>query len=207
MGVNLTYYNKSNDKNNSKIVIFQKNVNTDFDELAVAWRVIENCGHGDRHPFYVPFGLSVDGKDSYGNYTPNLAAENGTVYEIAMDASGHVLREATDQSGRSGKEVQVKNSLDRGAVDANCYKDGKLLAKKTSVAPGQKAVFQFQPVIYMGVVSQVTEGEVMNSAIISSINTKFSLLGIKSADIILTGGGPGKGSTPFEFSMENVKYV
>ena len=81
------------------------------------------------------------------------------------------------------------------------------MAKKTSVAPGQTAVFQFLPVIFMGVVSQVTEGEVMNSAIISSINTKFSLLGIKSADIILTGGGPGKGSTPFEFSMENIKYV
>ncbi|MBT9441299.1 MAG: hypothetical protein IV087_05435 [Acidovorax sp.] len=44
----------------------------------------------------------------------------------------------------------------------------------------------------------------MNSAIISNINTELSLLGIASADIVMTGGGPGANSTPFAFNLENI---
>lgn len=204
MGVQLDFYNRSNDKNNSKIVIFQKNVNPDFKELAVAWTVIENCGYGDHHPFYLPFGLSIDAKDSWGNYSKKLEAENGTLYELALDGSGNVLREAVDQTGASPVEVQLLNSLSSGAIDANCYKDGKLLASKTTIAPRQKAVFEFQPVIWIGVVSQVQEGEVMNSAIISSINTRFTLAGYKSASIVMTGGGPGADSKAFVFELDNI---
>jgi hypothetical protein len=44
----------------------------------------------------------------------------------------------------------------------------------------------------------------MDSAIISNIDTEISLLGLASADIIMTGGGPGQNSTPFEFQLANV---
>jgi hypothetical protein len=36
------------------------------------------------------------------------------------------------------------------------------------------------------------QGRMMNSPIISQINSELSLLGISSADIVMTGGGPGK---------------
>ena len=42
------------------------------------------------------------------------------------------------------------------------------------------------------------------SAVVSNINTEISLLGIASADIVMTGGGPGANSTPFAFSLQNV---
>ena len=70
--------------------------------------------------------------------------------------------------------------------------------------PWQKAVFEFKPTIWIGVASQVVQGQVMNSAIISNINTELSLLGIASADIVMTGGGPGANSTPFAFNLENI---
>jgi hypothetical protein len=41
----------------------------------------------------------------------------------------------------------------------------QLVVTRTQVAPGLKAVFQFQPRIWIGVVSQVGQGEVLNSAI------------------------------------------
>ena len=47
-------------------------------------------------------------------------------------------------------------------------------------------------------------GKLMNSAVISSINTELSLLGIASADIVMTGGGSTKTATPFRFTLENV---
>jgi hypothetical protein len=100
--------------------------------------------------------------------------------------------------------VQVLNALPKGAINVGCYKDGKLLALKTSIAPQQKAVFEFKPTLWIGVVSQIEQGQVMNSAILSHINTEISLLGIASADIVMTGGGPGSNSTPFAFNLENV---
>jgi hypothetical protein len=100
--------------------------------------------------------------------------------------------------------VQLRNDLQKGAINATIYKDGRNLATKTSVAPGQKAVFEFKPTIWIGAVSQVVEGQVMNSAIMSDVNTELSLLGIASADIVMTGGGPGTNSTAFTFNLENV---
>jgi hypothetical protein len=200
--IQLNFINNSNDSNNSQIVIFQKNVATNFAELAVAWRVIQYCGQGDNHPFIFPMEMTVSASDSYGNYSPQFAAQNGQLFSMNTAASGNQLV----QSGSTGDstEVQVVNSLPAGAINANIYKDGSLLATKTGIAPQQKAVFQFKPTIWIGVASQVVQGKVMNSAIISSVNTELALLGITSADIVMTGGGPGPNSSPFQFSLQNV---
>lgn len=201
--IKLNFINKSADTNNSSIVIFQQNVAEDFGEIAIAWRVIENCGRLDNHPFTYPMNFMVSSSDSYGNYTPQLNASNGQAFDMIKDTSGDILQLSTTPA-TSANEVEIRNNLCAGAIDGNCYKDGKLLAAKTGLAPGQKAVFEFQPTIYIGVVSQVVEGDVMNSAIISQINTQINLFGITSADIVMTGGGPGSTSAPFNFSLENI---
>lgn len=202
MDIQLNFINNSNDANNSQVVIFQKNVATDFDELAVAWQVIQYCGQGDNHPFVFPMAMSVGASDSYGNYTPQLPAQNGQLFSMQLTPSGDKL--AQTGAATSMTEVQVLNALQKGAINASCYKAGRLLATKTSIAPQQKAVFQFKPTIWIGVASQVVQGQVMNSAIISSVNTELSLLGIASADIVMTGGGPGPNSTPFQFNLDNI---
>jgi hypothetical protein len=48
---------------------------------------------------------------------------------------------------------------------------------------------------------------VVDSAILSNINTEISLFGIASADIIMTGGGTGPDETPFVFTLTNVQYA
>ena len=202
MNVQLNFVNNSNDMNNSEVVMFQKNVATNFDELAVAWQVIKYCGPGDNHPFTFPMGMQVGASDSYGNYTPQLEAQNGQLYLMRLTSTGDRLVAAG--SGTSSKEGQVLNELPKGAITASIYKDGKLLAIKTSIAPQQKAVFEFKPTIWIGVASQIVQGQVMNSAIIANINTELSLLGIASADIVMTGGGSGANAKPFDFHLENI---
>jgi hypothetical protein len=202
MDVKLNFIDNSNDANNSQVVICQKNVTTNFDELVVAWTVIQNCGQGDNHPFNYPMAMAVGASDSWGNYTPQLDAQNGQLFQVALTASGDTLSYAGQ--GSSSREVQVLNNLAKGAINAGVYKDGKLLAIKTNIAPEQKAVFEFKPTIWIGVASQVEQGQVMNSAIISNINTELSLLGIASADIVMTGGGSGANSAPFTFNLENI---
>ena len=123
MDIALNFINNSNDANNSQIVIFQKNAAADVDEQPVAWKVIENCGRGDNHPFVLPLANEVTASDRQ---------------------------------------------------------------------------------IWIRVVPQVQEGDVMDFAATSQVDTELSLLGIASADIVMTGGGRGANSTPFQFSLENV---
>ncbi|KRA56717.1 aromatic ring-opening dioxygenase LigA [Caulobacter sp. Root655] len=205
MDIKLNFINHSNDANNSEVVIFAKNVATSVGETAVAWTVIQNCGQGDNHPFTYPMTTQVGASDSWGNFTPPQDAADGQQFSMVLESSGDVLRESGPAA--SPNEIEVLNNLPKGAINAGIYKSGKLYAQETTIAPQQKAVFQFKPTIWIGVASQVVQGEVMNTAIVSEINNEISLLGVASADIVMTGGGPGAESTPFQFSLQNVTFA
>lgn len=203
--IKLNLVNASADCNNSSVVIFQKNVVPSVQELAVAWLVVENFGIGWNHPFDYHYGLQASASDSWGNYVPPQDTDNGALWKVGKSCSG-------DQFAQAGAaavptEVHILNGLEIGAINANIYRSGKLLATKTGVAPGQLAAFRFKPVIYIGVVSQVEQGQVLDSAILTNINTTVNLSGLASADIVMTGGGPGKYSTPFTFTLRNQVYM
>lgn len=203
MDIQLNLINHSNDVANSQVLIFQKNEATNFGELAIAWKVITNCGVGCNHPFLFPLKFEVCSSDSDGNYTRKMLATNGNKFAVEMGRSGHILRLTSEQTA-SVTEVELKNNLSQGSVSANVFKDGKLLAKHSIISPAQKVVFQFLPKIFIAVVSDVQQGEEINTAVLSDINTEFDLLGINSADIIMTGGGGGKMATQFRFELDNV---
>jgi hypothetical protein len=203
--IKLNFINHSNDLNNSEIVIFQKNATAlATHETAVAWRVIRNCGAGDNHPFIYPMATSVAAADSWGNYTPQMNANPGDLFEMIRSSSGDTLQ----YKGADGstEEIGLLNNLDSGAISANIYKDGKLLATKTGIAPGQQTAFLLRPTIFIGAASEVEEGAIVNNAIVSSVNTEISLLGLSSADIVMTGGGPGPNATPLRFTLQNIAY-
>lgn len=202
MDIKLNFINNSNDLNNSKIVIFQKNVASDAEETAVAWTVIQNCGPGENHPLTFPLTVQASSGDSWGNFTPQLKADPDQLLTASQTNVGEVLTHSGPSS--AANEVQIRNDLTVGAINANIYKSGRLLATRTSLPPKQTAVFEFKPTIWIGSVSQVEEGEVMNSAIVSDVNTELSLLGIASADIVMTGGGTGPNAQPFAFRLENI---
>ncbi len=201
--VQLRLINESNDQNNVEFVIFSKNTATaSAEEEAVIWRVIQNLGRGDYHPFVYPSAVTVNAVDSWGNHTPSMNAEPGQLFAMVKDNSGDVL--AMLDQGAAAKQYQIENQLPAGEITANTYKDGKLFATKTGLLPSQTAVFEFEPVIYIGVVSQAIEGKVINSAIMSDIDTEISLQGVASADIVVTGGGRGPAAKPFEFTLKNI---
>ena len=125
--VKLNFINKSNDTNNSEIVIFQKNTTPDFDAFAVAWTVIKNCGQGDNHPFIYPSETYVSASDSYGNFTPHLLAEPGQSFAMKLTPSGDELEK--NGSASSPKAIEIANDLSKGAINALVFKDGKLAEK------------------------------------------------------------------------------
>ncbi len=203
MDIQLNLINNSQDVNNSQYVIFQKNVAENFGEIAIAWIVVSNLGITDNHPFTYPMQFQVSGGDAWGNFTPKYNATNGEVYEMVRAQSGDELQKSS-KSASSPTEVEVLNSLETGGISANIFRNGLLLAAKTNISPSQKAVFEFKPRIFIGAVSQVEQGQVMNSAILQNINTEIDLLGITGADIVITGGGGDEAATKFVFSLTNV---
>lgn len=198
--IELNFINLSNNLNNIQVTFFQKNLAASFDETAVAWTVLEFVGQGDNHPFQFPLDNYISASDSYGNFTPQLSAFPGQLFAMSSGVSGDEL--SYYGSATSVQEIQLLNLLSVGSINGNIYKDGKLLAVKNNVVPSQKAVFQFKPVLWVGATNEVVQGEVMDSAILSDLNTQLSLLGVASADIVMTGGG----SSPLVFNMQNIVF-
>ncbi|WP_411882530.1 hypothetical protein [Polaromonas sp. YR568] len=206
MDIKLRFVNKSNDGNKSEVVVYQKSVLTTMASLAVAWKVIRYCGRDCTHPFVYPDSYEVSITDEHANFTPRLKAKNGQMLSLVTTPTGSRRLLYTGPSSAS-TELDVLNSMSQGAVDVCIFKDGRLMGVKTSVSPGQKAIFQYQPALWIGVTSEVVQGEPIDSAVMSDTNTELSLIGIASADIVMTGGGPGEGSTPFFFNLENIVHA
>ncbi len=206
MDIKLRFVNHSRDGNRSEVVMFQKNQFTGMASLSMVWKVIRFCGLDCYHPFVFPTGFEVSVADEHGNYSPRMAAENGQMLRLESTALG-ARRLVRAGLATSSRELEVLNDLGQGAVNVCVFRDGRMVGMKTAVAPGQKAVFQYPPVLWIGVSSQVALGAAISSAVMSDANTELSLLGIASADIVMSGGGPGEGSTPYEFKLENIVQI
>lgn len=202
MNIPLRFINRSEDGHRTEVALFQKNVAPGMDEFPIAWKVIRYCGRDCWHPLVYTAEFEVSCSDSYGNYSPRLNARSGQRFTATPTASGR--RVSRVSTGASSNDIQLINALPRGAINAHLYNDGRLIACKTGVAPEQKAVFRFEPKLWIGVVSQVVQGQAMHPAVMSSVNTELSLSGIASADIVMTGGGGGAGAHAYAFTLDNV---
>lgn len=205
MDMKLNFINQTNDVNNTSYILFQKNIATSFAEVVVAWTVIENCGRGDNHSFTFPEAVEVGAADSDGNYSARLGAKPGESFRLVQRPSGHILEKSG--AAPSPHAIEISNDLSRGGMSAYCYRDGKVVALKSNLAPDQKAIFEFKPTLWIGAATGITQGEVLDSETLSEFNTEISLLDLGSADIVATGGGAGPDARPFSFQLENIEYA
>lgn len=67
--------------------MFQQDTGASFNDNAIAWKVIQNCGIGDFNPFAYPMMQQVSVIDAWGNYSPLLDANNGDVFAF-IDVGG-----------------------------------------------------------------------------------------------------------------------
>jgi hypothetical protein len=179
------------------VVIFQKNVAAGSEDLAIAWRVIRT-NPGDSVSFTYSFDTPAEASDAFGNSTEQVAASNGQLLRVT---SGPAL--SVHGSADLGNQIGVRNDMSQGSIDVQIYRDGRLLAIKKALSPQQPSVFQFPPALWIGVVSNVIEGKIIDSAIIAEINSQLSLTGITDANVTMTGGGGGTHATPYVFSLSN----
>jgi len=201
MEIKLTFINQSSDQNNVDVVFFQKN-RASFNGEAVAWKVLKNNenGWGTQFNFSTDFLVSV--QDSDGAPTPQLAATLGDKFVVEMNDSKFSLMSAG--KGSNPEQITIQNDTPNQTINALLYNEEQLIACQDGGAPGQTATFELNSFLWMGVCSNIDQGQIMSAAVVQDFNGKVLLDGVASADIVLYGGGSGPDKTPYRFDLENV---
>ena len=197
--IKLNFINESADTNNTPIVLFYKSNNANAD--LIAWKVIENCGNGDNHPFAYDLQNKIVAGDSWGNFSPKLDASVGQAFIMKNETSGNVMK----NDGATGNPYQIalKNDLELGAISANIFNNESLLFRMKGIVPQQKAVFEFKPTLFIAAIPYAVEGEVINTDFLPNAKAQINLQGMESADIVMSGGGSGAKATAFTFAIKN----
>lgn len=202
MEVALTVINESDCGHDIELVAFQQNAARDADELVVAWKVIQGLGRGERHPFAFQSGTAVAVGDQWGNYSPQFSASGGEVYGMSCTPSGHKL--SWDGPAASPHEILCRNDQVE-TVSVGLYRSGRLLMQRPVVAPGATASFVVEPTLFLTVCSGLEVGELLPSQVFVPDAFAISLLGLRSATIVVSGAGPGPQAMPFIFQLAEVE--
>lgn len=200
--IRLNFVNRSKDANDSMILLFQKN-ETAPDAPAVAWRVISGCKPGQNVPFKFSHDLTIAASDLYGTFTEQQPAVNGQRFTLEQIRGGKTL---TADDSAHPRRVSFVNALQEPAT-VQLYRNDRLVAQATGIEGGREKEFELADSLWIGAVTQVEEGVVIHPEIIKSVHQKLILTGIATADVVMTGGGPGTSAKPFAFELDNVVYA
>jgi len=159
MSIQLNFINNSNDSDNSRVVIFQKNVATNFSETLIAWRIFNTGEHGTPHQVIYPeAALTASAFTPFEDAPPTVPVNKGDALNLTGTIAAHKLTH-TGQA-KIADEIHISNGLGNGAVNAGIYRGNKLLALRAGLQPGQTAAFKFEPVLWLTFLNDIEEGEV-----------------------------------------------
>lgn len=201
--IQLRLINDTDDFENNVCVIMQKNLLTAPTASPTAWQLIANLAPGEAHSFTFS-DLSLLVSDRNGNLTKDIPAHEGMAYQMEKDPGMLVLK----GDALEPDQIDVLNPPDEGiggGIYVLCKRSGNLLASVFPVQLGQTASFKFDSNIFLGVITmedaqkKLSHFHVLSPDLLPYIDTEISLLGISSADIVMSGG-PGA----FTFTLENV---
>ncbi|MDB5959322.1 MAG: aromatic ring-opening dioxygenase LigA [Massilia sp.] len=189
----LTVLNRRRDGATSQLVLFKKN-SAAADDPVLAWKVLR-CPAGQEARVVVPFSQQVGVFDPRGSHAGLESASAGDCFEVADarragsgGAAAPLLGRTQDHLAAIGPNmVGVHNGTSDGVLDVVLYKDGRPLCRQGALAPGTTIVFEVLPYLHVGLCAGVAEGAMLDAATVAAA-MRISLLGLKSADLILTGG-------------------
>lgn len=201
--IKLNLINKSANTQNNNFIVFQKNASDTFffNESVVAWQVIKSLSKGEHYEFLYSEDFSVGAKLSNGNIMPAIPAYYRNTYEVAFNRLGHVLQ-ASSTPSINPYEIEIWNNLDLNAVDAHIYRNDSLLAIKNNIQPSTRANFKFLPKLYIGVVSNINQGDILSPSVHVQLQTELNIGDLTKADIIITDDKYSRAS-PIKFTLIN----
>ncbi len=198
--ITLSLINRSKDIDNTQIIIFQKNMA----QMEPPWQVIDSYPGSTQSIIYsLDYGLSTTDKE--GNSSPILKVKDGEKYQLVETSLGNELQ--LDKSSSNPKSIVVENKLPQKSIDAFLYKDGEILSEKTGITSGKEWSFPVIHSITIGLLPKDYEIDIGNKSKFNDFTCmqEIELNNIKSAELVLTGGGEGPKAKPFQFKLQNIQ--
>ena len=202
----LTFINQRSDGSALRLVLFKPNATVsgaaDPAGAPLAWKVVR-CAPKQQSRATYPFSqqLAVFAPD--GPHGSMQEARAGQRFYI--DRSGVLQRDTSLAAAPvAANTVPVHNATQAQRLDVLLYKDGRPLCRSSGLAPGESTLFDVLPTLYMAIdsaphsaggrtgatlssaVHDIAEGGTVD-AVSAASATPIILLGLKSADIIVSG--------------------
>lgn len=195
MTIQLNFINNSS-ANNSGLVIFLRPVATNPDQMATAWRVIQNCGAGSSHPFTYPMDFQFGSHSDYGNFKPQLPASQGSSLGVYQTEDGRYRLQLSDTHEFNQQFSLSAKSLSHVTDEAG------------NAAPSHEQAIRTasEPAMSFAVAAMSGDEQLQSEGVPLEIHADFSLEGIASADIVMTGGYDGETFTPYKLELQNVVW-
>lgn len=159
--------------NVKRILVGQKNLS---DSLSDYFWVDYLAYKNDRTFLLFSKSLYISTNDDYGNSLNLTVVSNGNTYYIESDVFGDSI--AIETTSGPSEFVFHNNKLQDKEVSV--YRDGAITAKAT-ISAGDSFTFEFRNTFWFHATDTLT-----GSISWSSVNTEMSLLGIYSADAVLS---------------------
>ena len=188
------------------ILLFQKQVD-DGREYALVWKVIRHCRYQHFRPLSLSTTLTVSMGDEFGNYSRLQPSGPGDKF----DATAHgARRRLVLQGGRdddAGDGIVIENTLLDDTFHACLFARDDLLARSSSLPPGEQVKFALDGTLWVGVARrsadddfsgpnlpgsarQWCEGNEVSQAVLDSA-TEIRLAGLAVANIVMYGTPAG----------------
>jgi hypothetical protein len=200
--VQITYINKSLNKDLPKIFVFASNQLPSFRALehGIAWKVIEDIGQDSLSRFTYPMQTEIFATwDSGSNQTKALTCSPGKRYSIVKNSTGVILK--ADGNAIKGNEIELVNTIKvKNGISAYLAKSEKVLVTKDIVAFGQKATFSLGSTLYWGIASEIVTSGSLSSAVLDTDQFfEQNLENVSSATVSLNGNA----QEGYHFIIEN----
>ncbi|MGK4567557.1 hypothetical protein [Flavobacterium sp. 3HN19-14] len=204
--IKIDIINKSQDPSKGDIVIFQKNYPTgdqmmEDDKLfPVVWEVKHYFEVLNKHLIIHQDDLILYAFNEKGIAAPEIPVYGGQVFDVTGNDDAietQLSAETTDKK----TEITVRNKVLGSSIRIDLKRRDSVshyYAMKT-LAAGQSKTFDFGAKLYIGTVPGLREGDILDGELKSKVK-EIDLYGIKSADVVITGGG----AEPFVFTLENI---
>jgi hypothetical protein len=193
--IELFFIDKSNYSNGSPIVFLQKVKELNTGKVTIANNAIPYFANGDKRKLHYSPELSATqfGKD--GN-NQRVVVENGEGWDFLDGEAADLLQVGPPAAVPT--TIEVRNTMTTQKLKVDYYNYAWWQETIGTIAPGQKAIVELEPEIRVAMMPNYGKTKKTTDRVhpntFDKIHTKFSLTGIKSATITLSGGG-----SPFEY--------
>jgi hypothetical protein len=195
---NLVFVNQCLSRSAPSVIVWQDLRASEDTFFNFSWKLITGCGYGRRHPFPFP-DLEVSFEDVFGNHTPRQSACSGDSFSFSQRQVQKLSVSELIAAGR----IDFRNGSD-SRCRATLWRGQSRIGYTRFLDPGEVSSCFAHARIRIGAIPEAQENTCLSKGVMERCATELSLQGIRSASLVMMGGGWGAKATAFSFHLLDI---